>query len=81
MTDQPPMRTYADSAGTSGIEAYAVGPDHIDIAFRSGGTYRYSLDSVGEERLATMIELAEAGSGLNTYINQHVREDYEARLS
>ena len=31
------------------------------------------------EHIAKMKELAEKGRGLNTYINQHVRKNYETK--
>ena len=39
--------------------------------------YFYSGESTGVEHIAEMNRLAELGKGLATYINQHVRENYE----
>ena len=73
------MTPYASASG-SGVAAYESGPDWIAIRFHHGGTYRYDSTQPGAEHVRWMQRLAEAGVGLNTYINQHVREDYAARL-
>jgi len=75
-----PMKRYASAAGDSGVAAYECGPDSITIRFHHGGTYRYDGRHPGSEHVIEMQRLAEAGVGLNTYINQYVREDYAARL-
>ena len=74
------MTPYRAGEDDSGIVAYACGPDWIDIRFRHGGTYRYDDRHPGALHVMEMQRLAEAGDGLNTYINQHVRDDYAARL-
>ena len=74
------MQPYGSPGGDSGITAYACGPDWIDIRFRHGGTYRYDGRHPGALHVIQMQRLAEAGDGLNTYINRYVRDDYAARL-
>lgn len=34
----------------------------------------------GKEHVRNMIHLAQQGSGLSTYVNQHVRENYALKL-
>lgn len=73
------MKRYGDKYRDSGAAAYECGPDWIRIRFHHGGTYRYDARHPGLENVVEMQRLAESGSGLNTYINQHVRSDYAAR--
>src|SRR5690606_10020660 len=74
------MQPYRSTGGDSGVVAYACGPGWIDIRFRRGGTYRYDGRHPGALHVMQMQRLAEAGDGLNTYLNRYVRDDYAARL-
>ncbi len=74
------MKRYR-ADGDSGVAAYESGPDWIVIAFHRGGTYRYDDRHPGAEHVLEMQRLADAGDGLNTYINRHVRDDYAARIA
>ncbi|GAA6190345.1 hypothetical protein NBRC116597_02640 [Phaeobacter sp. NW0010-22] len=74
------MPRYRDVDHDSNVFAYEVGQNFIDVEFKGGATYRYSLASVGAEALQTMIALAEAGEGLNSFINRRVRKSFETRL-
>ena len=69
------MRPYGDNNGTSGITAFAIDPNdnYIEIQYTSGGVYTYRKENVGETNFAVMKALAIHGSGLNAYINEHVR--------
>lgn len=78
------MTAYANLSGSSPIESFAIDPEGrwIDIRFRREGrtparTYRYSDDSC-PEALASLMELATAGSGLATFIARE-RPDYSRR--
>ena len=73
------MFEYKDLNGNSGITAYEIGTDYIDVEFRSGGVYRYTENSVGETHLSVMKALAKVGMGLNGYINSNVRFKYASR--
>ena len=73
------MRRYG-AERDSGVAAYEVGPGWIVIRFHHGGSYRYDESHPGAEHVLEMQRLADAGEGLNTYINRFVREDYAARL-
>lgn len=64
----------------SGVAAYACGPGWIDLRFHRGGTYRYDDDRPGAAHVREMRRLAALGQGLNTYVNQHVRDRYARRL-
>lgn len=72
------MKPYKNISGKSGVWAYLIGPDWIKVKFgRNGETYTYSYRSAGIEHVERMKVLAEAGKGLATYINRHVRDLYE----
>ena len=73
------MTKYKNLSGESGIISYETGSDFIRIQFEDKGIYLYTEDSSGAEHIAKMKELAEKGRGLNTYINQHVRGNYEKK--
>lgn len=74
------MVPYRDLDRDSGVQAYDVGETHIDVQFKGGTVYRYTSASVGAANLDRMINLAQAGEGLNAFINKFVRRSYSARL-
>lgn len=73
------MERYRDLSGTSGVTAYAIKPDAIDVQFAGGVVYTYTVASAGRARIQQMKRLARSGSGLSTYISQHVRDAYASR--
>ena len=73
------MTKYKNLGGESGIIAYEIGADFIRLQFEDKEIYLYTEDSTGTEHIAKMKELAEKGHGLNTYVNQHVRGNYEKK--
>jgi hypothetical protein len=75
------MHRYDDLDGDSGIAAYEIGDGFVDIAFKEGGIYRYDRDAPGAMHVRRMQRLARAGRGLNTYINQRVRDNYAVKLA
>lgn len=75
------MKRYNSTSGTSGILAYELGAESIKIVFRDGEVYLYDYEVPGKEHVEQMKKLAPKGKGLATYINQHVRERYKAKLS
>lgn len=72
------MKTY--HAPNSGISAYAEGQDYIIVRFKTGERYRYDARKPGREHVAEMKSRAHRTSGLTTYINQHIRENYARKL-
>jgi hypothetical protein len=74
------MQRYRNLDGSSGVAAYRIGDGFIEVRFVDGGTYRYDHTTPGASDVAAMQEHARAGRGLATYINQHVRDRYSARL-
>lgn len=67
------MKRYMNLGGNSGVWAYDIGPDRIDVMFSSGRVYRYSYASAGRDNVEQLKILAENGSGLNSFINRYVR--------
>lgn len=72
------MEQYPDYSGHSGIAHFSIGADFIAIKFSDRErVYIYSYRSAGKEPVETMKMLAKRGLGLNTYLNQHVRDFFE----
>lgn len=74
------MQNYNADSHDAGVIAYEIGRDSISIKFRDGSVYLYTDKSAGRAAVAEMKMLARKGKGLTTYINQHVREHYQAKL-
>ncbi len=70
------MKPYRNLSGKSGVVAYGIGPDYIDVKFKGGARYRYSHRSAGQEQVEAMKLLAAAGRGLSTLIAR-VQPGYE----
>jgi hypothetical protein len=73
------MKPYANRCGHSGVTGWEDGPGYLRLRFVDGGVYLYTHHRPGALKLATMKELARRGQGLATFINRHVRDDYECR--
>ena len=73
------MKEYKNLSGESGILAYEIGNDFIRIKFQDEEVYLYNVASTGEDHISKMQELAKKGRGLNTYINQHVRDRFSKK--
>jgi hypothetical protein len=74
------MQTYKDLSGTSGVIAYELGPDYIDVEFKGGRVYRYNYAIPGRQMVEAMKTLAASGEGLATFINQNVGENFAVKL-
>jgi hypothetical protein len=65
------MKPYKTLSGKSGVVAYAVGSDFVDVKFRgSDEVYRYSERSACKENIDTMKLYAVNGRGLSTFISK-----------
>ena len=71
------MQPYRNLDGHSGVVAYELGEDWIDVRFVNGQSYRYSRASAGAEHVRNMQALAQGGEGLATYISKFVHDDYD----
>lgn len=73
------MQKYANLSGNSGIDEFSLGPDYINVKFIGGPkVYTYSHLIPGRDHVEKMKAYALAGKGLSTYINQHMRTNYES---
>jgi hypothetical protein len=75
------MKPYQNLSGESGIALYEAGEDWIAVLFTDGSEYMYTYGTAGQRQVERMKVLAEAGQGLNTYINEHVREHFARKLA
>ena len=65
------MTRYKNLSGKSGVVAYAIGADFVDVQFKGRDeVYRYSERSAGEEQVKAMKIYAVTGRGLSTFISQ-----------
>jgi hypothetical protein len=72
------MERYRNSSGASGVNSFEIGDDYIRVKFTgTSQTYTYSHRKAGNGHVENMKILAIRGSGLNTYINQHVKFKYD----
>lgn len=68
------MQPYGNLSGDSGVQAFELGDDYIEIRFKGQSRkYRYTSREIGVENLEVMKKLAIAGKGLATFINQSPR--------
>jgi hypothetical protein len=74
------MKRYESRSGNAGVIAYDLLPDAIILQFQDDTKYLYTHKKPGKEHVAQMKLLAAEGKGLTTYVNQHVRENYEKKL-
>ena len=67
------MKPYRNITGKSGVQSYDYGDDWIEVRFKSGENrnYRYESSKIGTAHLETMKRMADAGIGLNAYINSN----------
>jgi hypothetical protein len=73
------MERYGNVSGDSGVRAYEILPDGIEVQFLSGEIYFYTVASAGRTHIQRMKRLALQGQGLSTYISQHVKHRYASK--
>ncbi len=73
------MTLYTNKGGKSGIQSYEIGEDFIKVKFSDGKIYTYNNAVTGEENIKTMKELAENGSGLNSFITTKIDKKYASK--
>lgn len=71
------MPLYENIGGNSNITGYQIGDENIQVMFRNGSVYNYTYDSAGVDNVEQMKQLAQSGSGLNSFILSNVKDDYE----
>ncbi len=65
------MKPYRNAG--SGITGYEYSDRWIHIRFASAAVHAYTKGRIGAKHLAALKKLADAGDGLNTYINKNPR--------
>jgi len=73
------VKRYKNLSGDSGVVAYEIEADSIEVQFIDGLIYRYSYASTGASRVEQMKVLAVAGQGLSSFIARYIRDDYESK--
>lgn len=73
------MFHYRNLGGKSGVSEYDTGPDWFLIKFKDGSMYLYTVKSTDPSHIQNMRQLAEMGSGLNSYVNRLVGNQYAGR--
>ncbi len=74
------MPPYQSRSRNSGVIAFNLAENSIELEFRDGSRYLYNATQPGPKAVATMQQLALAGAGLTTFVNRHVRDRYAAKL-
>lgn len=75
------MQPYKNANRDTGVVAYETGDNGIVVQFRDDSVYLYTIKSVGVAAVNKMKSLAKKGKGLTTYINQHVKDKYEKKIT
>ena len=70
------MPPYANLSGKSGVRRYAFSTGMIIVTFKDGSNYQYDYLHTGRTQVDEMINRAQAGYGLNRYINKVVKGNY-----
>lgn len=71
------MQHYLDLNHDSGVASYELGNQFIRVQFKKKSKiYTYSYASAGYQHIENMQQLAPYDDGLNTYINQNVKQLY-----
>lgn len=79
------MPNYKNKNRKSGISSFAVErnglsqPILLTVVFKSGASYSYSIRDYGLQMLTEMVELAERGFGLNTYLNRNQNQKSKSK--
>lgn len=63
------MPVYGNTSGSS-ITSYEVHDEFLIVRFKNGTSYHYSRSDNGDAVIDHMIELADSGSGLNSYLRK-----------
>ena len=74
------MTPYKNLGGNSGVVSYELAADSISVMFGDGWVYRYAYASAGARNIEHMKTLAQAGRGLNAFINTTVQKAYASKV-
>ncbi len=71
---------HEDRTTRSGVVAYEIRDEWIDVEFANGDIYRYDERNPGPVDLELMKRFARSGRGLTTYISRYVKDRYASKL-
>jgi len=74
------MELYKNTNGRSAIRKYEAGIDYLIVEFENGSMYKYNMVRPGTKQLNQMIQLARMGTGLDSYIQENVKDNYAVKL-
>jgi hypothetical protein len=74
------MQRYSNRGGDSGIVAYEYDATSIRVQFSDHAVYEYTAVSAGQSNIDKMKRLAEAGKGLNAFININVKFKFSRKI-
>lgn len=75
------MVRYRNRGGASGVVGYEISDEGIKVKFHDNMIYLYTDESAGSENIREMKKLAEAGKGLNSFINREVKKNYAKKVA
>jgi hypothetical protein len=75
------LKKYKDLSGSAGVTGYKFVANGIILQFKHKELYLYDASIPGKHHIAQMKILAEKGSGLTTYVNQNIRDNYKEKLN
>jgi hypothetical protein len=70
------MERYKNRERGSKVYGYELSDDSITVIFNDGAMYVYTNISTGRDNVSRMKVLAQAGQGLNRFINAKVKRSY-----
>ena len=74
------MKRYQNLSGKSQVTMYELAKDVVTIRYANQEVYRYSNQSAGRENISKMKVLAQAGKGLETFVNANVKEKFARKV-
>ncbi len=74
------MKRYQNLSGKSKVTMYELAKDVVTIRYANQEVYRYSNQSAGMANIGKMKVLAQAGKGLETFINANVKEKFARKV-
>jgi len=62
------------------VISYELSTESIVVTFSDGSSYLYNSLRPGQQHVNRMAQLAQLGSGLNSYINRVVKKKYAKKM-
>jgi hypothetical protein len=70
------FRRYKNLSGDSKVVRYEIAKDGMTVEFKDHTSYRYTNQTADPANIRKMKTLAEAGKGLGTFIEAHVKDRF-----